>query len=463
MCYGNADAAVYPAEPDAIRRTLAEHLAAPVRFADQIEAMYADGVRTFIEVGAGSALTGLIGAILGDRDHVAVSLDKRGRDGVTAWHEAVGRLALRGVPMDLAKLSQDRQPAPPAAEPRMSVRINGTGYTPPTAHTPHSVPRQAPAPPAHGASAANAFRAAAGAAGGAAVGAPCPAPAPTLLEPAAPMTESDPTAQWLAAVQEMQRQTAEAHMHFQRVLADSHQAFLQLAENTFAAFTGQPPPLPPQQVPALVPGPRHRPMPPAPVPMPPAPQPQAVPPPVRTAGPATAPSRAAATGSAAATEPVSLALLLSVVADKTGYPVDMLNGAMDLETDLGIDSIKKVEIFAAVRQRAEDLPATDSRRWLSSSRRARSTKSSAGPRRQHGAGRRQNHQRRAESTRGGPPNGGSADRRSGVRAGDGGSGGRADHRRQRRQRTRAGRGRAARRAWYRGHSRGPARAAMRGA
>ncbi len=57
---------------------------------------------------------------------------------------------------------------------------------------------------------------------------------------------------------------------------------------------------------------------------------------------------------------MSLALLLSVVADKTGYPVDMLNGAMDLETDLGIDSIKKVEIFAAVRERAENLPATDS-------------------------------------------------------------------------------------------------------
>ncbi len=88
--------------------------------------------------------------------------------------------------------------------------------------------------------------------------------------PAAPRAEPDPTAQWLAAVQEMQRQTAEAHMHFQRVLADSHQAFLQMAENTFAAFTGQPPPLP-QQAPALVP------MPPAPVAMPPAPAAHAVP------------------------------------------------------------------------------------------------------------------------------------------------------------------------------------------
>ena len=344
--YGNADAMVYPAEPDAIRRTLAEHLAAPVRFLDQIEALYADGVRTFIEVGAGSALTGLIGAILGDRDHLAVSLDKRGADGVTAWHEAVGRLALRGVPMDLARLSQDWHPAPPPAPPRMSVRINGTGYTPPTAPAAPK-PVQAPAPPAPQSAPPTP---------------PAPAhPVPTLLEPAAPMTESDPTAQWLAAVQEMQRQTAEAHMHFQRVLADSHQAFLQLAENTFAAFTGQPPPLP-QQVPALVPmPPAPVPMPPAPVAMPLAPQSQTVPPPLSE--PVVPPQHLpdpAPTESAVTTEPVSLALLLAVVADKTGYPVDMLNGGMDLETDLGIDSIKKVEIFAAVRQRAEGLPPTDS-------------------------------------------------------------------------------------------------------
>ena len=349
--YRNADAAIYSGEPDAIRRTLAEHLAEPVRFADQIEAMYADGVRTFIEVGAGSALTGLIGQILGNRDHVAVSLDKRGRDGVTAWHEAVGRLAVHGVPMDPAKLSRDwhpaaSKPAPRADLPRMSVRISGAGYTAPAA--PASAPKPVQAPPA---SLTHAL------------------PAPNLLEPV-PMTEPEPTAHWLAAVQEMQRQTAEAHMHFQRVLADSHQAFLQMAENTFAAFTGQPQPLP-QQVPAPEPQAASRsarnrsvaaehasvraavldsperirlippPVPETPVPLQHIPEPN--------------PAEPAAT-----TEPVSLALLLSVVADKTGYPVDMLNGGMDLETDLGIDSIKKVEIFAAARQRTEGLPPTDS-------------------------------------------------------------------------------------------------------
>jgi NADP-dependent 3-hydroxy acid dehydrogenase YdfG len=60
------------------------------------------------------------------------------------------------------------------------------------------------------------------------------------------------------------------------------------------------------------------------------------------------------------TDTVELGLLLSVVAEKTGYPADVLNGGMDLETDLGIDSIKRVEIFAAVRERAAGLPPTDS-------------------------------------------------------------------------------------------------------
>jgi len=53
------------------------------------------------------------------------------------------------------------------------------------------------------------------------------------------------------------------------------------------------------------------------------------------------------------------ALLLSIVAEKTGYPVDMLNLEMDLEGDLGIDSIKRVEILAAVDERAAQLPKVD--------------------------------------------------------------------------------------------------------
>ncbi|MCB1610595.1 MAG: hypothetical protein KDI60_02280, partial [Xanthomonadales bacterium] len=76
------------------------------------------------------------------------------------------------------------------------------------------------------------------------------------------------------------------------------------------------------------------------------------------------PAYAGGTEASAAAESVDRAfdlagLLLAIVADKTGYPVDMLNLDMDLEGDLGIDSIKRVEILAAVDERAPQLPKVD--------------------------------------------------------------------------------------------------------
>ena len=62
--YGNSEAAPYPADAKAMRALLANQIAQPVRFVESIEAMYAAGVRTFVEVGAGSVLTGLVGRIL---------------------------------------------------------------------------------------------------------------------------------------------------------------------------------------------------------------------------------------------------------------------------------------------------------------------------------------------------------------------------------------------------------------
>src|SRR5687767_13485862 len=59
------------------------------------------------------------------------------------------------------------------------------------------------------------------------------------------------------------------------------------------------------------------------------------------------------------------ALMLQVVAEKTGYPVDMLELGMDLEGDLGIDSIKRVEILAAVDERAPGLSTLDRSRMAS--------------------------------------------------------------------------------------------------
>jgi polyketide-type polyunsaturated fatty acid synthase PfaA len=48
--------------------------------------------------------------------------------------------------------------------------------------------------------------------------------------------------------------------------------------------------------------------------------------------------------------------LLEIVSEKTGYPVEMLEMEMDMEADLGIDSIKRVEILGATQERFPNLP-----------------------------------------------------------------------------------------------------------
>lgn len=56
--------------------------------------------------------------------------------------------------------------------------------------------------------------------------------------------------------------------------------------------------------------------------------------------------------------------LLGLVSEKTGYPVEMLDLELDLEADLGVDTVKQAELFAAVREqygipRREDLILAD--------------------------------------------------------------------------------------------------------
>jgi acyl carrier protein len=48
--------------------------------------------------------------------------------------------------------------------------------------------------------------------------------------------------------------------------------------------------------------------------------------------------------------------LLNITSEKTGYPVEMLELDMDMEADLGIDSIKRVEILGAMQEAYPDLP-----------------------------------------------------------------------------------------------------------
>jgi acyl transferase domain-containing protein/NAD(P)-dependent dehydrogenase (short-subunit alcohol dehydrogenase family) len=64
---------------------------------------------------------------------------------------------------------------------------------------------------------------------------------------------------------------------------------------------------------------------------------------------AVAPAPVAPAQPASEDDPVK-ARVLALVAEKTGYPVDMLDLDLDLEADLGVDTVKQAEVFAAIRE-----------------------------------------------------------------------------------------------------------------
>lgn len=106
--FSNTSAAAYPREPAAIAAILADHLVKPVEFAAEVEAMYEAGARIFVEVGPGSVLTGLVGQILEGRPHRAVATDVPGKSGLVQLQHALGQLAAEGVALSPARLFTGR-------------------------------------------------------------------------------------------------------------------------------------------------------------------------------------------------------------------------------------------------------------------------------------------------------------------------------------------------------------------
>ena len=108
--YSNVTAAVYPHDIQAIVGCLTDHLVSPVRFCDQVEAMYKAGARIFVEVGPSRVLTGLVDESLGDRPHQAVATDVPGKPGLAQLQQALAQLAVHGVDVRLDRLFRGRRP-----------------------------------------------------------------------------------------------------------------------------------------------------------------------------------------------------------------------------------------------------------------------------------------------------------------------------------------------------------------
>ncbi len=298
--YSNRTAASYPADRSAVIDLLGEHLVHGVEFIRQIEAMYDAGARLFVESGPGRVLSNLVASILGDRPHLAVPANLPGRSGMVGLLHCLGHLAAHGVPVDLVPLFQGRDLEPVSP----GIPERDTGY--PAAAwlvsggraRPCSGADQPPAPvrpmepgrlwPADGES------------GAATRSAGLPAAGPVNMPPAGAGDRDRVFAGYQRLMQT-----------FLETQAGVMKAWLGDSRSTEQESSGREPvpvPLPREaekcHVPEAVAG---------------------APPPgdVRT-------------------------VLLAIVSDRTGYPVEMLSLDADLEGELGIDSIKRVEILGVL-------------------------------------------------------------------------------------------------------------------
>jgi acyl transferase domain-containing protein/NADP-dependent 3-hydroxy acid dehydrogenase YdfG/acyl carrier protein len=351
--YANATADLYPADAEAVRQRIAEHTISPVRFAELVEVMYANGIHTFVEVGAGAVLTALTGKILGNRDHLVVSLDREGTEGATALHGGLAQLAVRGVALDYDRLWLPFEPAdaaPSNESGRMSVEISGANYGRP--YPPEEGVSALPAP--------NPSRSLAQGPLGLDAAAELPerpdaVPAAAPLRPApAEQTAAEGFDTWsdrdelLHAMQETQQQVAQLHSTYQQLMADSHMAFLRMAEASIEAALA-----PDASGTAGLEAPAHH-----STPVPHVPSAMS---PVRGSVASYSADSATPAGSVMSVSAAGFdeSGLLRIVAERTGYPLDVLDPEMELEADLGVDSIKRVEILSVVRTRFPELPQVD--------------------------------------------------------------------------------------------------------
>jgi acyl transferase domain-containing protein/NAD(P)-dependent dehydrogenase (short-subunit alcohol dehydrogenase family) len=288
--YSNRDGAMHSYDGRVIAEDLAAQVASPVLFGEMIERMYADGVRIFVEVGPRDVLTTLVGSALKGREHQAIALDRPAQDGLGALWQALGALAVSGIAMNWRRFREEHRIPPDPAEPKLSVLIDGGNYG-------------RPYPPPGGK-------------------ASLPQP---ILQPASSQTPASPDS--AEAYRVFQESITAAHRDWQTNLAKGQEAFLRSMEAAFRSATGNPAAIPPASAGTL--------------------QPAAIP-----------------AESATPERTVSARhVLWEIVAEKTGYPADMLQPAMALEADLGIDSIKRVEIFSALQERYPSLSASDPEPW----------------------------------------------------------------------------------------------------
>jgi PfaB family protein len=91
-------------EQNAIAHNIATGLCQQLDFPRLVNRVYADGVKIFIEAGAGGVCSRWIDKILEGQEHITVSLNRRGTDDHTSIVKALGKLLSHRVDLDLSSL-----------------------------------------------------------------------------------------------------------------------------------------------------------------------------------------------------------------------------------------------------------------------------------------------------------------------------------------------------------------------
>lgn len=413
--YANTTGTPHRQDGNTIRRMLIDHMVKPVRFLDNLNAMYDAGARVFIEVGPGKTLSTLAEFTFMKKGCVIVTPDQPGRHGLVSLEHALAQLHVAGVrfhparltrqrvrtTLDLRRLVEQTKPAPPSLTTWMidgsrSIPLNpkfakavakapagGNQNTKRSQTAPDAATISAPVvTPAGGTDGAKDENTGKGQNlmnnGSSHASAPghqvAPGHAPPNqagLPPAAPPGMPVPgyTGQGADAV-------LAGYQHLMaRFLESQKQIMLAYLQAGHGYGQQAPAPQPAVQVPfrqQAAPWPQITP-------------PQASPPAALQPAPATqrqvesslqpaAPAAPVVIQAPSEPEPVAppptatsdrltraslTEHLVNIVADRTGYPPEMLDLDLDLEADLGIDSIKRVEILGSL-QNENVLPQDES-------------------------------------------------------------------------------------------------------
>ncbi|AXI01740.1 type I polyketide synthase [Aquirhabdus parva] len=285
--YSNLTAAPYDSAAVNIRTTLSAHISHPVRFVAEIERMYADGARVFLEIGPRTVLTRLVGRILKDKPHTTIAID-HDHKGLKGLFESLAQLATLLPDFDASALYKGRATVIDLDQPQVlsasTWMVNGG----------RAWPLKGKAPAHAGVVTLNpVIQVAAG----------------SVVQHAVAQVSSTPNADEQAIVSYLNNMRDMVHAQ----------------RDVLLGFFGAP-----TTVRA------------------PAPSPTLAVPVLPTV---TAPIEVVAPSSAMPSSQDHRSILLALVSDRTGYPSEMLDLDLDLEADLSIDSIKRLEIIGELSQK----------------------------------------------------------------------------------------------------------------